>query len=159
MSGKMPAHITAKMVMVSPARLIDVRQRWRSRNKMAEINVPACPMPIHHTKLMMAQPHMTGCCKPQMPTPVDIRYRIMTKQIVMKVTLMAKQIFHHLGVSPSITPAMRSEIQPMLRLFVTNGSRSNAAGGPSTRNDGWSFARVSVIDESISAFLLRQQWV
>ena len=73
MSGKMPAHITAKMVMASAARLIEVRQRWRSRNKMAEISVPAWPMPIHQTKLTIAQPHITGWFKPQTPTPVDIR--------------------------------------------------------------------------------------
>ena len=56
----MPAHMTAKIVMASAARLIDVRQRWRSRKRIAEISVPAWPMPIHQTKLMMSQPHMTG---------------------------------------------------------------------------------------------------
>ncbi len=65
--------MTAKMVMASAARLIEVRQRWRKRNKMAEISVPAWPMPIHHTKLTIAQPHMTGWPRPQTPTPVDIK--------------------------------------------------------------------------------------
>ncbi len=65
--------MTAKIVIASAARLMDVRQRWRSRNRMAEIKVPAWPMPIHQTKLIMAQPHITGCCNPQMPTPVDIK--------------------------------------------------------------------------------------
>lgn len=73
MSGKMPAHMTAKIVIASAARFTAVRQRWRRRNRIAEINVPAWPMPIHQTKLTMAQPHMTGWPKPQMPTPVDIR--------------------------------------------------------------------------------------
>ena len=68
----MPAHITAKMVMASAARFTAVRQRCRSRNRMAEISVPAWPMPIHQTKLMMAQPHMTGWLLPQTPTPVEI---------------------------------------------------------------------------------------
>jgi hypothetical protein len=39
----------------------------------------------------------------------------MAKQTVIMVTLMTKQIFHHAGVSPSITPAMRSESQPSPR--------------------------------------------
>ena len=29
---------------------------------MAEISVPAWPIPIHHTKLVMAKPHITGVC-------------------------------------------------------------------------------------------------
>ncbi len=36
---------------------------------MAEISVPAWPMPIHQTKLMMAKPQATGMLMPQMPTP------------------------------------------------------------------------------------------
>ena len=31
------------------------------------------PMPIHHTKFTMAQPHATGWFNPQTPTPVEIR--------------------------------------------------------------------------------------
>ena len=37
---------------------------------MAEISVPAWPMPIHHTKLMIAKPQATGTLMPQMPTPM-----------------------------------------------------------------------------------------
>ena len=73
MSGKMPAHMTAKIVIASAARLIEVRQRWRNRKRIAEMSVPAWPMPIHQTKLMMAQPHITGWPNPQTPTPLDIR--------------------------------------------------------------------------------------
>ena len=36
---------------------------------MAEISVPAWPMPIHHTKLMMAKPQATGMVMAQMPVP------------------------------------------------------------------------------------------
>src|ERR1017187_4813140 len=43
-TGKIPAHITAKMVMASAARLMDVRQRWRNRKRIAEMSVPAWPM-------------------------------------------------------------------------------------------------------------------
>ena len=41
MPGKMPAQITAKMVIASAVRLIEVRHFWRNKKRMAEINVPA----------------------------------------------------------------------------------------------------------------------
>jgi len=50
-SGKMPAQATANSVMASAKRLIELRQVWRSRQRIAEISVPAWPMPIHHTKV------------------------------------------------------------------------------------------------------------
>ena len=37
---------------------------------MAEMSVPAWPMPIHQTKLMIAKPQATGTLMPQMPTPI-----------------------------------------------------------------------------------------
>ena len=72
-AGKIPAHITAKMVMASAARLIEVRQFCLVRKRMAEIRVPAWPIPIQNTKLTMGQPHMTRLVLPQTPTPVDTR--------------------------------------------------------------------------------------
>ena len=32
---------------------------------MAEISVPACPIPIHQTKFVMAKPQATGISTPQ----------------------------------------------------------------------------------------------
>ena len=60
MPGKIAAQITAKSVIASAARLIDVRHFWRSKNKIAEISVPACPIPIQKTKLVMSQAQPTG---------------------------------------------------------------------------------------------------
>ena len=56
----MPAQTTAKMVIASAARLMDVRHFWRRRHRMAEISVPAWPMPIQNTKLTIGQPQLTG---------------------------------------------------------------------------------------------------
>jgi hypothetical protein len=39
--GKINAHMTAKIVIASAERLIDVRQVCRNRKRMAEISVPA----------------------------------------------------------------------------------------------------------------------
>ena len=54
-SGKMPAQMTAKIVIASAERLIDVRHFCRNRNRIAEISVPAWPMPIQNTKFVMSQ--------------------------------------------------------------------------------------------------------
>ena len=72
MMGKMPAHMTAKMVMASAERAMEVRQRWRSSNNTAEISVPAWPMPIQKTKLVMANPQPTVRLRPQTPMPVKM---------------------------------------------------------------------------------------
>ena len=72
-SGNSPAQATANSVIASAKRLIDVRHFWCSSSRIAEISVPAWPMPIHQTKLTMAKPQATGMLMPQMPTPVTSR--------------------------------------------------------------------------------------
>ena len=56
----MPAQATANSVMASAKRLIELRHDWFSSSRIAEISVPAWPIPIHQTKLVMAKPHITG---------------------------------------------------------------------------------------------------
>ena len=46
--------------MASAKRLMELRQVCRSSSRMAEISVPAWPIPIHQTKLTMAKPHAHG---------------------------------------------------------------------------------------------------
>jgi hypothetical protein len=72
-NGNRPAQMTAKMVIASAARLIDVRHFWRSRKRIAEISVPAWPIPIQKTKFVMSHAHATGIIKPHTPTPVLMR--------------------------------------------------------------------------------------
>ena len=59
--------------MASAKRLMDCRQAWRINKRKAEISVPACPIPIHHTKLTMANPQPMGILIPQIPTPIISR--------------------------------------------------------------------------------------
>jgi hypothetical protein len=59
--------------MASAKRLMDCRHFWRIRSRMAEIRVPAWPIPIHQTKLTMANPQPTGMLIPQTPTPTTKR--------------------------------------------------------------------------------------
>src|SRR5262249_1730349 len=70
---KSPAHATAKSVIASANRLIELRHPWRNSRRIAEISVPAWPMPIHHTKLMMSKAQPTGMLLPQIPMPVNSR--------------------------------------------------------------------------------------
>ena len=65
----MPAHATAKIVMASAKRLMELRHGWRSSSRIAEISVPAWPMPIHQTKFTISKPQPTGWLTPQMPMP------------------------------------------------------------------------------------------
>ncbi len=61
--------MTANTVIASEARYTPVRQRERTRKRMAEISVPAWPMPIQNTKVTMYTPHMVGCVMPATPMP------------------------------------------------------------------------------------------
>ncbi len=73
MPGKVPAQITAKIVIASAARLIDVRHFCFNRHRIAEISVPAWPMPIQNTKLVMSHAQSTRLFRPHTPTPVTSR--------------------------------------------------------------------------------------
>ena len=95
----MPAWATAKSVIASAKRLIDVRHDWRSRSRIAEINVPAWPIPIHHTKLTIANPHPTGAFTPQTPiprmksTPIEKRSTIVSRNPIAKPTTQKSGVF------------------------------------------------------------------
>ena len=70
----MPAHMTANSVMASAERLIDVLHFCRNRNRIAEISVPAWPIPIQNTKLVMSHAQPIGRLLPHTPIPVETRY-------------------------------------------------------------------------------------
>src|SRR5580693_3116180 len=72
-SGKMPAHITANRVIASAERLIEVLHFWRNRNRIAEISVPAWPIPIQNTKFVMSHAQPIGRLLPHTPIPVTTR--------------------------------------------------------------------------------------
>ena len=68
-NGNIAAQATANSVIASANRLIEVRQSCLRSSRIAEISVPAWPMPIHQTKLMISNAQPTGWLLPQMPTP------------------------------------------------------------------------------------------
>src|SRR3569833_1281012 len=68
-SGNSSAQMPANSVIASAKRLIEVRHFCCRSSKIAEIKVPAWPMPIHQTKLMMPNAHPTGMLLPHIPIP------------------------------------------------------------------------------------------
>ena len=64
--------MTAKIVIASADRLIDVRHCWRSSSRIAEMSVPAWPMPTQNTKFVMSNAQPTVRFSPQVPMPVAI---------------------------------------------------------------------------------------
>ena len=53
MIGNSPAVMTANTVIASVDRYTAVRQGERKRNRIAEISVPAWPIPTQNTKVVM----------------------------------------------------------------------------------------------------------
>ena len=73
MPGKSPAQMTAKMVMASAERFTAVRHFCLKMQRMALMSVPAWPMPIQKTKLVMSHAQETVLFRPQTPMPVMTR--------------------------------------------------------------------------------------
>jgi hypothetical protein len=74
MPGNVAAQITAKIVIASAERLTAVRHFCFSRHRIAEISVPAWPIPIQKTKLVMSHAQSTWLFRPHVPMPVITRY-------------------------------------------------------------------------------------
>src|SRR5438445_13304393 len=94
MRGNCAAQMTAKMVIASAERLIEVRHCWRKRSRTAEINVPACQIPTKKTKLGMSKDQPTLLFNPQRPMPLmKVRHTARPKSI-RTAKAKAKQAHH-----------------------------------------------------------------
>ena len=113
-SGNIPAHITAKSVIASAKRLMDVRHFWCSRRRIAEMSVPAWPIPIHQTKLTMAKPQAVGMRMPQIPTPL-----IISRVIVRFNNINAPNAIRRPKTQPGVTGRVRT-IELILSVTVSN---------------------------------------
>jgi hypothetical protein len=123
--GYIPAQATAKTVIASAKRLIELRQLWRRRRRMAEISVPAWPMPIHQTKQMMSQPQPTGTLLPQTPMPVMKRFVTAKRKTFSSANPMPKPASHHFGVFTSFS-VTASAIRSVTVAGVWPGARTGA---------------------------------
>ncbi len=61
---------------------------------MAEISVPAWPMPIHQTKLTIAKPQPTGTLMPQMPTPLNSNMPMVFRSTITRMNASPKPTSH-----------------------------------------------------------------
>ncbi len=86
---------------------------------MAAIIVPAWPMPIQKTKLVMSHAQLAELFSPQTPTPVRIRYRMPRPANPATEAAIDVAMYHHIGVGFSMAEAMRSPTQTASRLLVT----------------------------------------
>ena len=75
--GKRAAQITANMVIASAERLMLFLHFCLKRRSIAEIKVPACPIPIHHTKVVISKAQPTVLFSPQVPIPCQTVQKIM----------------------------------------------------------------------------------
>ena len=92
--GQSPAMPAAMSVIASAKRLMELRHFCRRSRRNAEMKVPACPIPIHHTKFTMAKPHATGMFTPQMPTPTAKSHTIDPSSTRVSVPAMPKPTAH-----------------------------------------------------------------
>src|SRR5580765_1543039 len=124
----MPAQATAKRVMASAKRLIEVRHCWFNRNKIAEISVPAWPIPIHQTKLTIAKPQPIGTLIPQIPTPLVINQAIDPSSTIINENAMLKRASHPIDVGRVNTI---DEILLVTDSYVCPGARTRGNRGSS----------------------------
>src|SRR5207253_5389309 len=98
--------------MASAKRLMELRHDCRNKRRIAEIRVPAWPIPIHQTKLTMAKPQPMGMLIPQIPTPLVISQASATVSIITAANETAK---------PTIQPNEVGRVRTMeLILSVTD---------------------------------------
>src|SRR5262249_9258022 len=141
----MAAHATANNVIASANRLIDVRHVCFNSRRIAEMSVPAWPMPIHQTKLVMSNAHPTGMSLPQIPMPLTVRYVSDTSSHTEKRNAVAKPAYQPNGVRRARTIAlMLSVTDPN----VYPGAMTGGTPDPTTACIGSS---IGGIDWSIAA--------
>ena len=145
--GNMPAHATANSVIASATRAIDMRHRWRKSSRMAEMSVPAWPMPIHQTKLTIAKPQPTGMFTPQIPVPFITSTLMAKRNRFMPANAIRKPINQ-----PSCTPGRKTIVEifsvtddrlcPGSRTSAMDAARVVAAGSMRGGVPGWSVERL-----------------
>ena len=109
--GNIIAHMTAKMVIASAARLIEVRHVCRKRKRIAEMSVPACAIPTQNTKFVMSHAQPTGTLSPQMPIPSQKSHETATPRRPRSARDGRKKSHQPIGVRPSTGPATASVIE------------------------------------------------
>src|SRR5579862_802090 len=157
MSGNMPAQTTAKIVMASAKRLMELRQLCLKSSKMAEMSVPAWPMPIHHTKLMIAKPQATGCVMAQIPTPLRNSQVTATNSITARPPKIPKRASQPSGVCGVST--MR-EIFSVIDRKVWPGPITRNSPVAGSTPGSWGFiSRVAICSSTLGRYVLHRHFL
>ena len=109
---------------------------------MAEISVPAWPIPTHQTKLMMAKPQPTGLLTPQMPMPGEKRLVTAQKNTISRLKDTANATNQNKGVRRVSTMEL---ILSVTEANVSPGAITGASGFSKlmpglARSPGWDCA-------------------
>ena len=120
------AHMTAKMVIASAERLIEVRHFWRKRKRIAEMSVPAWPIPTQNTKFVMSHAQPTGTLRPQIPIPSQNSHETATPRRPRSASEGMKNSHQPIGVRRSTGSATTSVIE------WKSGERRMSVGRPAT---------------------------
>ncbi len=126
MPGNSMAHMTAKMVIASAERLIEVRHFCRNRKRIAEMSVPACPIPTQNTKFVMSQAQPTGTLRPQTPIPSQKSHETATPRRPRSAREGMKKNHQPIGVGRSTVSATTSV------MAWKSGERRMSVGLPAT---------------------------
>ena len=135
--------MTAKMVIASAERLIEVRHFWRKRKRIAEMSVPACPIPTQNTKFVMSQAQPTGTLRPQMPIPSQKSQATATPRRLSSAREGMKKSHQPIGVCRSTGSATTSVME------WKSGERRISVGRPAT---GLSSSSASVWAKPVPRF-------
>ena len=131
------------MVIASAERLIEVRQVWRKRKRIAEMSVPACPMPTQNTKFVMSHAQPTGWLRPQMPIPSQKSQETATPRRLRSAREGMKKSHQPIGVARSTGSATASVME------WKSGARRISVGRPAT---GLSSSSASVWAKPVPRF-------
>jgi hypothetical protein len=94
--GKRAAQITANIVIASAERLMLFLHFCLNNRSIAEMNVPACPIPIHHTNVVISNAQPTVLFSPQVPIPCQTVQKIMNKPNSIAIVAKVIPIYQYL---------------------------------------------------------------
>src|SRR5688500_13118445 len=131
------------MVIASAERLIEGRHVWRKRKRIAEMSVPACPIPTQNTKFVISHAKPTGTLRPQTPIPSQNSHATATPRRLRSPRVGLKKSHQPIGVARSTGDATASVIE------WKSGERRISVGWPAT---GLSSSSASVWANRFPAF-------
>ena len=99
---------------------------------MAEMSVPAWPMPIQKTKLVISKAQATGTFDPHTPTPVEMRYVAARMPPISRADEITNAGHHHAGCGRSVISPISADSESYVPGPHTSGMRGSGSGNRGT---------------------------